>query len=110
MDVQQIGPRSEIIAKAKALAEETGGYIYGLEENGGTNTIYVSPVPFEALEAAREKVAGTDTGRPHLQPVGSLFEKENMFAAAVFTAPVAGLAAGALKLYLKARAADGEDS
>ena len=110
MDVQQIGPRSEIIAKARALALETGGFIYGLEENGGTNTIYVSPVPFEALEAAREKVAGKDSGRPHLQPVGSLFEKESMLAAAVFTAPAAGLAAGALKLYRKARAQNGENS
>ncbi|TVM17922.1 4Fe-4S ferredoxin [Oceanidesulfovibrio indonesiensis] len=123
MDVQEIGPRSEIIAKAEALVRETGGYIYGIEENGGTNTVYVSPVPFEALEAARDK--GKDAkghgkgsqaqqqnqaGRPHLQPVGSPFENENMFAAAVFTAPLAGLAAGALKLFRKARANHEEES
>ncbi|MFW5735494.1 MAG: 4Fe-4S dicluster domain-containing protein [Oceanidesulfovibrio sp.] len=110
MDVQQIGPRSEIAATARALAAETGGYLYGLEENGGTNTMYVSPVPFETLEAAREKGEGADHGRPHLQVVGSPFEKEDMFAAAVFTAPIAGLAAGALKLFRGARKHDEEDS
>ncbi|QJT09759.1 4Fe-4S dicluster domain-containing protein [Oceanidesulfovibrio marinus] len=124
MQVQQIGPRSEIIAKAKALAAEMNGYIYGLEENGGTNTIYVSPVPFEKLEQARAKVApsagkkgkgkhaskGKNSGRPNLTQVGSPFEKEDMFAAAVFTAPVAGLAAGAIRLLRKTQSGHGEDS
>ncbi len=121
MDVQQIGPRSEIVARAEALARETGGYIYGLEENGGTNTVYVSPVPFEALEAARDKGSKgqgkglqakkrNQAGRPHLRPAGSPFENENMFAAAVFTAPIAGLAAGALKLFRKTRTNSEEES
>jgi Fe-S-cluster-containing dehydrogenase component len=43
-DVQTIGPRDEIIKKAHVLAKEINGYIYGEKENGGTNTIYVSPV------------------------------------------------------------------
>jgi Fe-S-cluster-containing dehydrogenase component len=47
--VQTIGPRDEIMAQAHTRAEEIGGYIYGEHENGGTNTIYVSPVPFENL-------------------------------------------------------------
>jgi Fe-S-cluster-containing dehydrogenase component len=54
-DVQTIGPRDEILAKAHALAEEMNGFIYGEHENGGTNTIYVSPVPFEKLNAALQK-------------------------------------------------------
>jgi len=49
-DVQTIGPRDEILRKAHALAREINGYIYGEKENGGTNTIYVSPVPFEELK------------------------------------------------------------
>ncbi len=61
--VQSIGPRTEMVAKAEALAREMaqkdgaspdkwGEYIYGLEENGGTNTLYVSPVPFNEVNQA----------------------------------------------------------
>jgi formate dehydrogenase iron-sulfur subunit len=49
-NVQTIGPRDEILAQAHARAKEINGYIYGEHENGGTNTIYVSPVPFEDLD------------------------------------------------------------
>ncbi|GAB7079033.1 4Fe-4S dicluster domain-containing protein [Megalodesulfovibrio paquesii] len=92
-EVQQIGPRDEIVAKAKALAAEMQGYLYGLDENGGTNTVYVSPVPFEALEAVRAK----GPGRPHLAAVGDPFENQTMLAAALVAAPLAGLAGAALR-------------
>jgi Fe-S-cluster-containing dehydrogenase component len=93
MDVQTIGPRSEIVAKAHELAEKTGGYIYGETQNGGTNTIYVSPVPFE-------KLAETHTpgeGRPHLNEVEDRMSAEDKLAAGLVLAPFAGLAAGVLK-------------
>ena len=61
-EVQAIGPRDEIIAQAHALAREMNGFFYGEMENGGTNTIYVSPVPFEQLTAEVEK----GQGRPNL--------------------------------------------
>jgi len=93
MDVQKIGPRDEIIAEAHRLAREIGGYIYGEHENGGTNTIYVSPVPFEALEAAREH----KPGRPEMKPVANVMADEGKFAAALYTAPLAGAAAGLIK-------------
>ena len=51
-EVQTIGPRDENIAQAKQLAQETGGHIYGLYENGGTNTIYDSPVPSFSMKPA----------------------------------------------------------
>jgi len=92
MDVQQIGPRDEIVRKAHELAESMNGYIYGETENGGTNTIYVSPVPFE-------KLAATFTpgpGRPGLGPVADAMADETTLAAALATAPLAGLAAGLL--------------
>ena len=38
-----------------AGGEETAGYIYGEEENGGTSTFYVSPVPFESIDSALKK-------------------------------------------------------
>jgi len=63
--VQKIGPRDEIIKEAHAIAKRIKGYIYGEEQNGGTNTIYISPVPFENLNKAIEK----GPGRPHLDPV-----------------------------------------
>jgi Fe-S-cluster-containing dehydrogenase component len=93
MDVQTIGPRDEIIAEAHRLAKEMGGYIYGEHENGGTNTIYVSPVPFEALEAARDK----KPGRPAMAPVEDVMADEGKFAAALVAAPLAGVAAGLIK-------------
>ncbi|AGW12298.1 4Fe-4S dicluster domain-containing protein [Megalodesulfovibrio gigas] len=92
-EVQQIGPREEIVAKAKALAAEMHGFVYGLDENGGTNTIYVSPVPFETLEASRAK----GPGRPHLAAVEDPFENQTLLAAALVAAPLAGLAGAALR-------------
>jgi Fe-S-cluster-containing dehydrogenase component len=88
-DVQTIGPRYEIIQKALALAKEMNGYVYGENENGGTNTIYVSPVPFEELNNAIEK----GKGKPHLKPVKDTMAQANHLATAMALAPVAGIAA-----------------
>jgi Fe-S-cluster-containing dehydrogenase component len=93
--VQTIGPRDEIIARAQTLAQETGGYIYGVGENGGTNTIYVSPVPFEELNEAIEK----GKGKPHLKPVENTMARANNLAVAMVVAPIAGIAAAVGKFY-----------
>ncbi len=87
-DVQKIGPRDEIVKEAKAIAEEIGGYIYGLNENGGTNTIYVSPVPFGELNKAVEK----GPGKPHLKPVADAMAESNNLVKALAIAPLAGIA------------------
>lgn len=103
--VQTIGPRDEIIKKAHALAGETGGYIYGETENGGTNTLYVSPVPFEKLNDAIEKGAG----KPHLGPAADGMADANNLVKAMFIAPVAGVAAAIGSFYhLSKRAASQE--
>ena len=94
-DVQTIGPRDEIIQKAETLAKKINGYIYGATENGGTNTIYVSPVPFGELNQAIEK----GKGKPHLDRVEDTMADANNLAAAMVIAPLAGLAAAAGKLY-----------
>ncbi|MFP3998858.1 MAG: 4Fe-4S dicluster domain-containing protein [Desulfobacterales bacterium] len=94
-NVQQIGPRNEIIRQAHEIAEEIGGYIYGEKENGGTNTIYVSPVPFEDLDAAIEK----GDGKPHLSPAENAMDKAENLTAAMLIAPFAGIAAAAVKAY-----------
>ena len=71
------------------LAKETNGYLYGEKENGGTNTIYVSPVPFEELNKTIEK----GKGKPHLRPVKDTMAQANNLTAAMVLAPVAGIAA-----------------
>ncbi|NCC24871.1 MAG: 4Fe-4S dicluster domain-containing protein [Deltaproteobacteria bacterium] len=91
-EVQTIGPRSEIVTAAHDLAVATNGFIYGEHENGGTNTLYVSPIPFDVLNEAIE----TGPGRPHLGPAPDPFAFEDKLALAVYAAPVAGLAAGLL--------------
>jgi len=92
-DVQTIGPRDEIIEKARAIAKEINGYIYGEKENGGTNTIYVSPVPFDQLNAALTP----GKGNPHLSPVRDTMADANNLAVAMIAAPIAGIAAAAGK-------------
>jgi hypothetical protein len=96
-DVQTIGPRAEIVALAHERAKEINGYVYGEHENGGTNTLYVSPVPFETLNAAIEK----GPGKPHLGPAEDRMADANHLGAALLIAPLAG-AATALGRYLKA--------
>jgi Fe-S-cluster-containing dehydrogenase component len=94
-EVQTIGPHDEIIHQAHALVKEMNGYIYGETENGGTNTIYVSPVPFEKLNKAIE----TGKGKPHLNPVADTMAGNNNLARAMLLAPLAGLAAAVGKFY-----------
>jgi Fe-S-cluster-containing dehydrogenase component len=97
--VQTIGPRDRILEKAREIVEKTGGYMYGEKENGGTNTIYVSPVPFESLNAALE----TGAGRPHLAPASNAMDKAENLTVAMMIAPVAGIAAAAGKLFKMAK-------
>jgi Fe-S-cluster-containing dehydrogenase component len=94
-EVQSIGPRDEMIKKAYTLAKEINGYVYGDKENGGTNTIYVSLVPFEELNKAIEK----GKGKPHLKQVPNTMADANNLAAAMFIAPIAGVVAAATKFY-----------
>jgi Fe-S-cluster-containing dehydrogenase component len=97
--VQTIGPRDEIIRQAQSLARAIDGYIYGATENGGTNTIYVSPVPFEKLNAATEP----GPGNPHLGHVSDSMGQANHLVTAMAIAPVAGIAAALGKFYKMAR-------
>ncbi|WP_045211464.1 4Fe-4S dicluster domain-containing protein [Desulfonatronovibrio magnus] len=92
MQLQTIGPRDKILAQARELADDIQGYIYGDQENGGTNTFYVSPVPFNVLN---ENIT-TGPGKPHLKPVENTMSKSEYLTAALVGAPLAGLAAGLL--------------
>ena len=94
-EVQEIGPRNEILETARQLARSMDGFIYGDAENGGTNTIYVSPVPFDVLNQAIEKGPGS----PHVKPVPDAMASANNVALALVIAPLAG-AAGAVARFL----------
>jgi Fe-S-cluster-containing dehydrogenase component len=97
--VQAIGPRNEIIRKAYEIAKETGGYVYGDKENGGTNTIYVSPVPFKELN----RVIPKGKGQPDLAVKKDVMEDGNAMAKAIFLAPVAGVAGAFLRYITMAK-------
>jgi len=97
--VQTIGPREEMVEKAHRLARDINGYIYGEKENGGTNTIYVSPVPFEKLNLVVEK----GKGKPHWNRVPDRMADANNLAAAMLIAPLAGVAAAIGKFYKHTR-------
>lgn len=93
--VQKIGPREAIVEEAHAIAKEITGYIYGEKENGGTNTIYVSPVPFDLLN----KAVSQAPGRPHLRPVQDSMAHADRLAKAIAIAPFAGIFAAVAKFY-----------
>ena len=77
--------------EAHRLAEEINGYIYGETENGGTNTLYVSPIPFDVIDKEIAK------GEPHFKPVADQMADGNNLAQAMFIAPFAGAAAALVK-------------
>ena len=94
-DVQTIGPRSEIVKEARRIAAEEEAYIYGDTENNGTNTLYLSPVPFDVLNKAMAK----GKGRPHFDEVGDKMANADTLAKAVLIAPFAGLALAVGRIY-----------
>ncbi len=157
-ELQSIGPRREMLAKAEALArkraQEDGAdpsrwreYVYGLTENGGTNTIYVTPMPMKVIAKAvaadhrakkqkvlarldaaiaklkkadkqealikakrkKKRTAKSNLGRPAMGPVGNSMASEENMTAAVLLAPVAGLAAGFLKVFGSKRPTAGQE-
>jgi Fe-S-cluster-containing dehydrogenase component len=85
-----IGPRSEILARAEALAKGIGGHLYGKEENGGTATLYVSAVPFESLDRAIKP----EPGRPGLPAAERRMAQTDGLGKAVLAAPALGIAVG----------------
>jgi formate dehydrogenase iron-sulfur subunit len=80
------GPKVELEALARERAAAIGGHTYGLDENGGTSTFYVSRVPFEKIDAALR-----DRKDRFRMPVGvkNPLERANRMAEAVVLAPLA---------------------
>ncbi|MCX5857419.1 MAG: 4Fe-4S dicluster domain-containing protein [Deltaproteobacteria bacterium] len=87
-----IGPRADIFALAEERATQMKGYIYGKKENGGTSTLYVSPVSFDLINKTMRKKpgqpdmpTGVERRMAGTDPLGKL----------VLAAPALGIAAGA---------------
>lgn len=97
----QSGPKEEMKRLAEKRAAEIDGYTYGITENGGTSTFYVSPVPFERIDAAisKRKEQLPEPMRktvPGMKPeVENFLDTANGIAAGYIIAPIAGVAAAA---------------
>lgn len=89
-NAQSIGPRAAMVERAEALARERGGDIFGLNENGGTNALYVSSLLFRDIEAALLREEQIGPGRPSMRPAGASMEQENRLLGTVLLAPLAG--------------------
>jgi len=84
------GTKDEIYAEAKKRAVAMNGHIYGMKENGGTSTVYVSPVPFDEIN----KTIKSGPGKPHMGEVKSKMEETSSMGKMVLASPVIGIAAG----------------
>jgi Fe-S-cluster-containing dehydrogenase component len=85
-----IGERKAIEKIADERARAMNGFIYGKAENGGTSTLYVSPVSFEQINKTMEK----KPGQPDMKPdVVRRMATTDPLGKAVLAAPLLGLAA-----------------
>jgi len=87
-----IGNREEIYTLAEERAKQMNGYIYGKTENGGTATLYVSPVSFDLINQSLQKKPGDPDMKPNAV---RRMAKTDGLGKAVLAAPVIGIAAGA---------------
>jgi len=86
------GPREEILKEAHTRASRMNGFVYGEKENGGTSTLYVSPVSFEEIDKAIRK----GPGMPHLGPAKRAMAGTDGAGRAVLLSPVIAVAAGVI--------------
>ncbi len=94
-----IGPWWEMEARAQKRVQELNGYLYGKDENGGTSTLYISPVSFALID----KTMIGNPGQPGMKPdVPRRMRNTDPLANAVLAAPFLGLvAAGVAGLWKK---------
>jgi Fe-S-cluster-containing dehydrogenase component len=83
------GPRKDMLSLARLRARDIGGYVYGDNENGGTGTFYVSPVPFDKIEAQLRR---REKERFFFPEDPNPLERPNLWAEATLVAPVAAVA------------------
>ena len=106
-----IGERKKIYALAEERARAMKGFIYGKKENGGTATLYVSPVSFAALNGTMKK----QPGRPDMGPAARRMAETDGMGKTVLQAPLFGIAAGVAGAFMalsrrKGRVKGGKES
>lgn len=97
--VFRFGPYNEIVDEAKKLAKEKNQPdIFGLHENGGTTTLYVSSYSIKDLEVGLLRNQGVQLGQPTLRiREKPLSEKQALHF--VGLAPFAGLGLACLRVW-----------
>ncbi|MCX7981389.1 MAG: 4Fe-4S dicluster domain-containing protein [Syntrophales bacterium] len=86
-----IGKRKEIEEMAERRRREMNGFIYGKVENGGTSTLYVSPVSFELLNKTMKK----SPGKPDMVPgIKRRMEITDPLGKVVLFSPLVGAVVG----------------
>lgn len=90
-----IGRRDEIMSRSLKLKEQYQGDLYGMSENGGTSTIYVSRVPFARIDAAlmAQSSGGKDKPTVRLNKPENMLDKQKGWAWLSLLAPLAGAGA-----------------
>lgn len=90
-----IGSRELIFVKAKELREKYKGDIYGMDENGGTSTIYVSPVSFEKIDKALAAQAENSKKKKvvRMNNPENMLDKQKGWAYISMASPILGIAA-----------------
>ncbi|NLO21439.1 MAG: 4Fe-4S dicluster domain-containing protein [Syntrophomonadaceae bacterium] len=106
------GLKGDMHDYARQWAQENSGYLYGLEEHGGTSTIYLSAVPFEAIHDAilNQEIDGKP-GKPAMPVgVGNILDEPAGMAQGFLIAPVAGLLGAGLSVYKIMTGADNDEN
>ena len=99
----KFGKRDEIFAIANEMKNTR--FIYGMDENAGTSTIYVSSVDFKKIDNAIDEKYKTSSKmgimdmKRHLNPM----EKSQNLAAATLIAPFAAIAAASIAVIKSAK-------
>lgn len=89
---------------ATKRASEINGYLYGLNQNGGTKTIYISKIPFEKIDDAitkdKTEKKYSKHGRPNMKvDIKDSMEDSSLWLTASMIAPIAGIATAAITTY-----------
>jgi Fe-S-cluster-containing dehydrogenase component len=107
-----VGSKETMRKMALKRAREIGGFTYGINENGGTSTFYVSPVPFEKIHQVlvEQKSKQTNPSTPGFpgMPVnaGNILDTANGMVTGVLIAPVAGAVAAGYAAYRTMKGGD----
>ncbi len=106
-NAMKIGRRDEIFYIARQLRDKEKGYLYGMDENGGTSTIYFSKVPFDKIDKALTDKYNSKK-KPklvRLHKAENLLERNDLWTQLSLVSPLIG-AAAAFTLTRKAPTSD----